>query len=115
MELSADDIGLTEALLKSADGTKGALLTFNIHELPFMTLWKNEAPSKTGYVTGLEPGTSYPYPKPIERTAGRVPKLSGGESYHTKKKFKALVLGGEVGNAANSIFHFEKNRGGGAE
>ena len=46
MELYADEKGLTEALLKSADATKGALLSFSVHELPFMTLWKNEAPSR---------------------------------------------------------------------
>jgi hypothetical protein len=103
MELYADDTGFTDALLKSADGTKGALLSFNIRELPFMTLWKNEAPSKTGYVTGLEPGTSFPYPKPIERAAGRVPKLSGGQSYHTKITFKALISGDEVESAVTSI------------
>ena len=108
MELYADDTGLTEALLKSADGTKGALSTFNIHELPFMTLWKNEAPSKAGYVTGLEPGTSFPYPKPIERAAGRVPKLVGGESYHTKVTFRALVSGDEVGSAVASIGELQK-------
>ena len=62
MELYADDAGMTEALLKSADGTKGAFVSFNVRELPFMTLWKNEAPSKAGYVTGLEPGTSFPFP-----------------------------------------------------
>ena len=71
MELYADDAGMTEALLKSADGTKGALVSFNVRQLPFMTLWKNEAPSKAGYVTGLEPGTSFPLPKPVERAAGR--------------------------------------------
>jgi hypothetical protein len=68
-----------------------------------MTLWKNEAPSKTGYVTGLEPGTGFPYPKPIERAAGRVPKLSGGESYQTKITLKALVSGDEVESAVTSI------------
>ena len=46
MELSGDENGMTEALLKSPDGSQGALLSFSLHELPFMTLWKNEAPSK---------------------------------------------------------------------
>ena len=54
MDLYADDAGMTDALLKSADGTKGALVSFNIRELPFMTLWKNEAPAKSGTV-------AYPY------------------------------------------------------
>jgi hypothetical protein len=103
MDLYADDAGMTDALLKSADGTKGALVSFNIRELPFMTLWKNEAPAKSGYVTGLEPATSFPLPKPVERNAGRVPKLNGGESYCSKVTFSALISGEEVENAVASI------------
>src|ERR1700722_14752934 len=41
MELFADDAGMPQALLKSADGGKGALVSINVRELPFMTLWKN--------------------------------------------------------------------------
>ncbi len=108
MELYADDAGMTEALLKSADGTKGALVSFNVRQLPFMTLWKNEAPSKAGYVTGLEPGTSFPLPKPVERAAGRVPKLNGGESYKTKVTFSALVSEDEVESAAGSIRRLQR-------
>jgi hypothetical protein len=108
MELYANDAGMTEALLKSADGTKGALVSFNVRELPFMTLWKNEAPSRAGYVTGLEPGTSFPLPKPVERAAGRVPKLKGGESYKTHVTFSALVSGEEVENAEGSIRRLQR-------
>jgi hypothetical protein len=103
MELYADDAGMTEALLKSADGTKGAHLSYDVRNLPFMTLWKNEAPSKAGYVTGLEPGTSFPFPKPVERAAGRIPRLNGGESYQTKITFRALVSGEEVESAEGAI------------
>ncbi|MBV9392175.1 MAG: aldose 1-epimerase family protein [Verrucomicrobia bacterium] len=103
LELFADNDGNTEAMLKSRDGTQGCVLSFDVHQLPFMTLWKNEAPAKTGYVTGLEPGTSYPYPKPIEREAGRVPKLSGGESYRTKVTIKALTSKQEVQETENRI------------
>jgi hypothetical protein len=103
MELNGDDNGMTEVLLKSPDGTKGATLSFNIRELPFTTLWKNEAPAKTGYVTGLEPATSYPHPKPVERAAGRVPKLDGGASYHSKVTFSALVSRDEVQDAVGRI------------
>jgi len=103
MELFADRSGLTQTLLKSADGNCGAVVSFSVHELPFMTLWKNEAPSKTGYVTGLEPGTSYPNPRPAERAAGRVPKLNGGESYHSRIIIRALVSHNEVQNAVTDI------------
>jgi hypothetical protein len=103
MELFADRNGWTQTLLKSADGNRGAVVSFSVHELPFMTLWKNEAPLKTGYVTGLEPGTSYPNPRPIERAAGRVPKLNGGESYHSKVTIRALLSPDEVQNAVTDI------------
>jgi hypothetical protein len=108
MELYADDAGLTEALLKSADGTKGALVSFNVRQLPFMTLWKNEAPAKAGYVTGLEPGTSFPLPKPVERAAGRVPLLKGGESYRAQVTFRALTSGEEVENAVGAISRLQQ-------
>jgi hypothetical protein len=103
MELYADDAGMTEAMLRSADGTKGALVSFNVRQLPFMTLWKNEAPSRAGYVTGLEPGTSFPLPKPVERAARRIRKLNGGESHHAKVTFRALAARKEVEDAADSI------------
>src|ERR1700736_1089249 len=103
MDLYADDAGMTDALLKSADGTKGALVSFNVRQLPFMTLWKNEAPAKAGYVTGLEPGTSFPLPKPVERAAGRVPLLKGGESYRAQVTFRALTSREEVENAVGAI------------
>jgi hypothetical protein len=108
MELYADDAGMTEALLKSADGTKGALVSCDVRNLPFMTLWKNEAPSKTGYVTGMEPGTSFPFPKPVERVAGRIPRLNGGESYQTKVTFSTLVSGEEVESAEGAIRRLQR-------
>jgi hypothetical protein len=108
MELYADDAGMTKALLKSADGTKGAHVSFNVRQLPFMTLWKNEAPAKAGYVTGLEPGTSFPLPKPVERAAGRVPLLQGGESYRTQVTFSALTSEGEVEDAVAAIGRLQR-------
>ena len=103
MELFADEAGMTQALLKSADGARGALVSINVRELPFMTLWKNAASPQAGYVTGLEPSTSFPLPKPIERVAGRIPKLKGRESYRTKVTFTGLVSGEEVESAEGSI------------
>jgi hypothetical protein len=108
MELYADDDCRTEALLKSAEGTKGVLVSFNVRQLPFLTLWKNEAPSKAGYVTGLEPGTSFPMPKPVERAAGRLRKLNGGESHQMHVTFRALVSSEEVEDAVASIGRLQR-------
>jgi hypothetical protein len=48
--------------------------------LPVLTLWKNTDTLKQGYVTGIEPGTSYAYPVTIEREQKRVKKLEPGQS-----------------------------------
>ena len=53
---------------------------FAVAELPYVTLWKNLTAVEEGYVTGLEPGTSFPYTRRLEREAGRVPKLKPGET-----------------------------------
>jgi hypothetical protein len=45
-----------------------------------VTLWKNLASTAEGYVTGIEPGTGFPYTRSIERAAGRVPKLAPNET-----------------------------------
>lgn len=102
-QLQSDPVGMTEVLLKSPDGTQGASLRFSIKELPYFTLWKNEAPRSTGYVTGLEPATNFPYPRAIERAAGRLPKLQGGEIYRSHVTVSALTSMAEVRNAESRI------------
>jgi len=96
MELWSDEQGQTEALLKSPDGQRGASVCFSTKELPYFTLWKNEAPLRNGYVTGLEPATSYPCPRPFERSAGRLPTLSAGESYRSRVVIRAQQNASEV-------------------
>jgi len=91
MRLQADASGQTKAMLKSPDGSNGVLMSFDTKGLPYMSLWKNEITAKAGYVTGLEPGTGFPNPRPVERAAGRVPKLKGGESYRVHLAIAALT------------------------
>jgi hypothetical protein len=102
-ELHGDPDGNTAAALKSPGGSKGALVSFNVRELPFLVLWKNEAPAKSGYVTGLEPATGFPYPKTVERTAGRVPILAAGQQYHARVTIAALTSHEAVQNALTGI------------
>ena len=53
---------------------------WNLNELPYLTVWKNTAARKDGYVTGIEPATGFPFNRLVERKYGRVPKLAPGES-----------------------------------
>jgi hypothetical protein len=77
---AADGQGRTMALLKNAKGDRAASLAFNVKQLPYLTQWKNTNAMGEGYVTGIEPGTSFPHNRRIERQHGRVPKLAVGES-----------------------------------
>jgi hypothetical protein len=103
MQLYGDAKGETKAMLKSPDGSQGVLMRFDTHGLPYMSLWKNEITPKAGYVTGLEPGTGFPNPRPVERAAGRVPKLKGGETYRVRLAISALTSKSEVDGAASAI------------
>lgn len=68
----------TMVLLKNKQGDLGSSLRFSLSEMPCFTLWKNTAAD--GCVTGLEPATNYPNPKPFEQSKGRVVILDGGET-----------------------------------
>ncbi len=57
-----------------------ASIQFDTRQLPVLTLWKNTDTVKQGYVTGIEPGTSYAYPVTIEREQKRVKQLQPGAS-----------------------------------
>jgi len=74
--------GRTELMLQNASEDRGVSLAFPVAQLPCLTLWKNLAAEADGYVTGLEPGTGFPYTRRLERAAGRVPKLAPNEARH---------------------------------
>lgn len=80
MNLRGDADGRTSVLLSNRTEDRGASMTFSTKDLPCFTLWKNTAAAEDGYVTGLEPGTSFPRNRRIEREAGRVPRLAPGAS-----------------------------------
>jgi hypothetical protein len=107
MQLQADAKGETKAMLKSPDGSQGVLMQFDTKGLPYMSLWKNEVTAKGGYVTGLEPGTGFPNARPVERAAGRVPKLAGGESHRVHLVITALTSKADVDAAAGAIHALE--------
>ena len=76
----ADPDGRTMLMLRNAAGDRAVSMGFLVAELPYVTLWKNLTALEEGYVTGLEPGTGFPYTRRLEREAGRVPKLQPGQT-----------------------------------
>jgi len=80
LETYADANKRTEILLENAAADRGVSMSYSTEQLPYLTIWKNTAAVEDGYVTGLEPGTGYPFNRRIERQFGRVPKLAPGQS-----------------------------------
>jgi Domain of unknown function (DUF4432) len=80
LALFADQQQHTTVMLRNAAGDKAVTMTWNVAQLPYLTLWKNTNAVEEGYVTGLEPGSGFPANRSIERKAGRVPKLGPGET-----------------------------------
>ena len=74
-----DDHGDTSAVLHNAAGNLGISLAFNINELPVFSLWKSTDTMGQGYVTGLEPGTSWAYNRSYQRALNRVPTIGPKE------------------------------------
>jgi hypothetical protein len=80
MEPLAGSDGRSTVMLRNVAGTRAAAVTFDVNQLPCFTLWKNTNALEEGYVTGLEPGTSFPNNRSVERRAGRLPLLQPGQS-----------------------------------
>jgi hypothetical protein len=95
--------GPTLAMLRDAAGDKAVVLRFRKDQLPAFTLWKNTAGLRDGYVTGLEPGTNYPNPRPVEQARGRVVTLPPGGRYVAETVLEVLATPGEVAAAEAEI------------
>ncbi len=74
-----DEQANTLAVLQNAAGTHGVSVGFNLQQLPVFTLWKNTDTRGQGYVTGLEPGTSFPSNRNFQRTLDLVPTIGAKE------------------------------------
>ncbi len=70
------------AVLRNAAGDLATSVSWDLSQLPYLTIWKNTAAREDGYVTGFEPATGYPFNRKVERKFGRVPKIPAGETRH---------------------------------
>ena len=77
--------------------------------MPCFTLWKNTAATGVGYVTGLEPATNYPNPKPFERKHGRVVRLEAGETHRMDLTVAVHDSRKKVRNVERAIKQIQKN------
>ena len=93
----------TLALLRNHAGDKAVVLRFDKDQLPAFTLWKNTGGLRDGYVTGLEPGTNYPNPRPFEKARNRVVTLPVDGRYLVETTLEVLVTSEAVATVEAEI------------
>lgn len=105
-----DSKGNTLAVLHNETGNKGVAVRYNIKQLPVLTLWKNTDTLQQGYVTGIEPGTSYAYNTKFQRPLGLVPTIKAGESKYFDVTYTVLVSEKDVKSALKEIKVIQKGK-----
>jgi len=75
-----DSDGWGLAVLSDAKSERAVCVRFDTSTMPVFVLWKNTQAEEDGYVAGLEPGSSFPNLRSVERREGRVIQLQGGDS-----------------------------------
>jgi hypothetical protein len=105
-----DENGETLAVLHNAAGDLGVSLGFNIQQLPVFSLWKNTDTMEQGYVTGLEPGTSWAYNRSYQRALNRVPTIGPKEQRHFDITYTFLADKSAVDSALQQVQRIQNNR-----
>jgi hypothetical protein len=105
-----DEQGNTVAVLQNAAGTLGVSVAFNIKQLPVFSLWKNTDTPVQGYVTGLEPGTSFAYNRSYQRALNRVPTIGAKEQRQFDLTYTLLPDKSAVDKALQQVQSILKNR-----
>ena len=106
----ADKEGNAHFVLQNASGNKAVSFSYQIDSLPYFTQWKNEDSMENGYVTGLEPGNSFPANRSHERKKGRIPKLKGGESVKYQLEYTLHSGKKDVSSALKKINDLNKGK-----
>lgn len=110
VEPYADAAGQTRAVLSNATGDCAVSMEWSIEELPYVTIWKNTAAKVDGYVTGIEPGTTYPFNRKVERRTGRLPVIAANESRQFAIKIDVHRDQTSIKNSITSVQQLQGDR-----
>jgi uncharacterized protein DUF4432 len=105
-----DERGNTLAVLHNSGGNLGISLGFNIQQLPMFSLWKNTDTLGQGYVTGLEPGTSFSYNRSYQRALHLVPTIGPKEERHFDMTYTFLADKAAVDEALQQVQSIQHSR-----
>ena len=103
IEPLSDADGDTTILIQNADKTLGCSMHYSVDLLPLLTVWKNLAAERSGYVVGIEPGTNYPFNRRLERKAGRLKKLGPGATRKFELTYTLLDDAQAIERVSDSI------------
>ncbi|MBD8604895.1 aldose 1-epimerase family protein [Pseudomonas sp. CFBP 8771] len=99
----ADAKGDTLTVLHNKAGSLGVAVGFNVQQLPVFSLWKNTDTQGQGYVTGLEPGTSFSYNRRYQRPLNLVPTIEPKQQKHFSISYSLLADKPAVDKALKTI------------
>ncbi|MFN3166489.1 MAG: aldose 1-epimerase family protein [Phycisphaeraceae bacterium] len=103
VDMQPDKRGRVSVLLHNKKKDLALGVAWQKQQLPHFALWKALHDERDGYVTGLEPCTTYPMPRPSERDEGRVVQLKPGGSYKTELEFELFDTKQAVAKAAARV------------
>lgn len=105
-----DEHNNTEIMLRNKLATHGVSMRYSLDQLPYLTLWKNTLSEENGYVTGLEPGTNFPFNRRVERQFGRLSKLAANAKRSFGIEFQLHATAESVQHAAERIVAIQNGR-----
>ena len=105
-----DENGNTLTMVHNAAGTLGASIAYNVNALPAFSLWKNMDTDAQGYVTGLEPGTSFSYNRKYQRDLKLVPTIGPKESREFQITYTLLDSKAKVDAALKRVETIQDGR-----
>jgi hypothetical protein len=106
----ADDKGQTLTVLHNKAGSLGVAVGFDTQTLPVFSLWKNTDTQGQGYVTGLEPGTSFSYNRRYQRPLNLVPKIGAKETRRFSISYSLLADKAGVDQAVARVKQIQQGR-----
>lgn len=105
-----DAKGDTLTVLHNQAGSLGVAVGFNVQQLPVFSLWKNTDTQGQGYVTGLEPGTSFSYNRRYQRPLNLVPTVEPKQQKHFSISYSLLADKPAVDQALKTIAAIQEGR-----
>ncbi|EJM20951.1 hypothetical protein PMI21_00882 [Pseudomonas sp. GM18] len=106
----ADAKGDTLTVLHNKAGSLGVSVGFNTQTLPVFSLWKNTDTQGQGYVTGLEPGTSFSYNRRYQRPLNLVPTIGPKEHKQFRISYSLLADKAAVDKALKRVNEIQGGR-----